>query len=70
VRSDEGISGCLLGCLKQDHAKGDEAMDFGDNLSDEENDLGYGVPAGSLRARTCKHNMRQNASRAETYYCV
>ena len=52
VRSDEGISGCVLGCLKQDHAKADEAMDFGDNLSDEENDLGYGVPAGSLRART------------------
>jgi hypothetical protein len=34
-------------------------MDFGDNLSDEENDLGYGVPAGSLRARICTLNMCQ-----------
>lgn len=48
VQFDEGMSGYLLGWSQQDHAQGDELMDFGDNLSDEEHDLGYGVPAGSL----------------------
>ena len=48
ARTHESVCGCLLGCWQQDHAQGEDAMEFGDNLSDEENDLGYGVPAGPL----------------------
>lgn len=53
ARTHQSVSGCLPGCWQQDYQQGDDAMEFGDNLSDEENDLGYGVPAGQLQARVC-----------------